>query len=177
MILGLTSSGAVKIKTDGGLRAVECGCCGSIHPDACRDCPPFLWEFNFSVSGISLSGTIQEQFPAIVCPSENCNREEEFSAFSDIQPRTCGDGFVAYQPIHGGKYASVTLSRDIQNGCGWSLSLGLSGNFFEEGSVNFSESKFITSLDPRGSYVFQLFYQDRPPPAPPKDYNIFVSVT
>ena len=29
MTLGLTSSGAVKIKTDGGLRAVECACCGS----------------------------------------------------------------------------------------------------------------------------------------------------
>ena len=27
MILGLTSSGAVKIKTDGGLRAVNCACC------------------------------------------------------------------------------------------------------------------------------------------------------
>ena len=28
MTLGLTSSGAVKIKTDGGLRAVNCACCG-----------------------------------------------------------------------------------------------------------------------------------------------------
>jgi hypothetical protein len=27
MILGRTSTGAIKIKTDGGLRAVECGCC------------------------------------------------------------------------------------------------------------------------------------------------------
>jgi hypothetical protein len=27
MTLGRTSSGAIKIKTDGGLRAVECGCC------------------------------------------------------------------------------------------------------------------------------------------------------
>ena len=30
MTLGLTSSGAVKIKTDGGLRAVNCACCGSV---------------------------------------------------------------------------------------------------------------------------------------------------
>ena len=29
MTLGLTSSGAVKIKTDGGLRAVNCACCGT----------------------------------------------------------------------------------------------------------------------------------------------------
>jgi hypothetical protein len=37
MTLGLTSSGAVKIKTDeegGGLRAVECACCNT--------CPPFF---------------------------------------------------------------------------------------------------------------------------------------
>ena len=33
MTLGLTSSGAVKIKTDGGLRAVNCACCGC-------PCPP-----------------------------------------------------------------------------------------------------------------------------------------
>jgi hypothetical protein len=30
MTLGLTSTGAVKIKTDGGLRAVECTCCCSL---------------------------------------------------------------------------------------------------------------------------------------------------
>ena len=28
MTLGRTSSGSIKIKTDGGLRAVECACCG-----------------------------------------------------------------------------------------------------------------------------------------------------
>jgi hypothetical protein len=177
MTLGRTPTGAIKIKTDGGLRAVECACCESIHPDACRDCPPFLWEFNFSVSGISLSGTIQEQFPAIVCPSENCNLEEDFSAFSDIQPRTCSDAFAAYDPIYGAKYAQVTLGRENYNGCTWVLSLLLLGNFFDGGYVNFSEGKIITSLDPRGSYVFQLFYQDRPPPDPPTEYNIVVSVT
>jgi hypothetical protein len=30
MTLGLTSSGAIKIKTDGGLRAVNCACCGGV---------------------------------------------------------------------------------------------------------------------------------------------------
>lgn len=34
MTLGRTSSGAIKIKTDGGLRAVSCGCCGGGCP--CR---------------------------------------------------------------------------------------------------------------------------------------------
>lgn len=32
MTLGLTSSGAIKIKTDGGLRAVNCACCGGCQP-------------------------------------------------------------------------------------------------------------------------------------------------
>jgi hypothetical protein len=31
MTLGRSSSGAIKIKTDGGLRAVECACCGGIE--------------------------------------------------------------------------------------------------------------------------------------------------
>lgn len=35
MTLGRTSSGAIKIKTDGGLRAVECGCCGGGEPGCC----------------------------------------------------------------------------------------------------------------------------------------------
>lgn len=35
MTLGRTSSGAIKIKTDGVLRAVECGCCGCNLPDVC----------------------------------------------------------------------------------------------------------------------------------------------
>ena len=35
MTLGLTSSGAVKIKTDGGLRAVNCACC-----ETCPCSPP-----------------------------------------------------------------------------------------------------------------------------------------
>lgn len=37
MTLGRTSSGAIKIKTDGGLRAVECACCSSP--------PPPDWQF------------------------------------------------------------------------------------------------------------------------------------
>ena len=32
MILGRTPAGAIKIKTDGGLRAVNCACCGVIIP-------------------------------------------------------------------------------------------------------------------------------------------------
>jgi hypothetical protein len=38
MTLGRTSSGAIKIKTDGGLRAVECACCSC---EATCSCSPF----------------------------------------------------------------------------------------------------------------------------------------
>ena len=38
MTLGLTSSGAVKIKTDNGLRAVNCACCGGC--ETCGELPP-----------------------------------------------------------------------------------------------------------------------------------------
>ena len=42
MTLGRASSGAIKIKTDGGLRAVECACCAP--PCECPDSPgsPFV---------------------------------------------------------------------------------------------------------------------------------------
>jgi hypothetical protein len=38
MTLGLTASGSIKIKTDGGLRAVECACCGPCNfPPVCLE--------------------------------------------------------------------------------------------------------------------------------------------
>ena len=45
MILGLTSSGAIKIKTDGdaGLRAVECACCST-----CNCNPPLTVKYKFT---------------------------------------------------------------------------------------------------------------------------------
>ncbi|MFZ9920269.1 MAG: hypothetical protein ACO3FQ_03810 [Terrimicrobiaceae bacterium] len=48
MTLGRTSSGAIKIKTDGGLRAVECACCGCDLPASCLlgvKATPFLIDF------------------------------------------------------------------------------------------------------------------------------------
>ena len=36
MTLGRTSSGAIKIKTDGGLRAVSCACCNNTEFDLCK---------------------------------------------------------------------------------------------------------------------------------------------
>ena len=42
MTIGRTASGAIKVKTDGGLRAVECGCCGGCTPIYTTTLGPFL---------------------------------------------------------------------------------------------------------------------------------------
>ena len=43
MILGRTASNAIKIKTDGNLRAVECACCGGCTPIYVDTLRPFLY--------------------------------------------------------------------------------------------------------------------------------------
>jgi hypothetical protein len=55
MTLGLTSTGAVKIKTDGGLRAVECACCNTCPPIGCPSVkitnPSLIALLNSATSG------------------------------------------------------------------------------------------------------------------------------
>lgn len=81
MILGRSSSGAIKIKTDGGLRAVSCGCCEPMiifysydtHPGLggnWEECPdvgePCGWAEVGSCSGLSVSGFLySDPWPSI----------------------------------------------------------------------------------------------------------------
>jgi hypothetical protein len=57
MTLGRTSTGAIKIKTDGGLRAVNCACCGSCGecyitiPQALRELAANATAESFSING------------------------------------------------------------------------------------------------------------------------------
>jgi hypothetical protein len=56
MTLGRTSSGALKIKTDGGLRAVECACCGCGEcfvsiPSSIRELAANATAESFSING------------------------------------------------------------------------------------------------------------------------------
>ena len=46
MTLGRTSSGAIKIKTDGGLRAVSCACCAP----PCNCNPPLTVKYKFTAA-------------------------------------------------------------------------------------------------------------------------------
>jgi hypothetical protein len=57
MILGLTSSGAIKIKTDGGLRAVECACCGCDFTIEAAKTTTISQAYNFNISTPDFTGS------------------------------------------------------------------------------------------------------------------------
>lgn len=184
MTLGRTSSGAIKIKTDGGLRAVGCACCGGSYGFPCADCPPFLGDLNFAVSGDQLDGLIEFQYPTVVCPSEDCN----YTNFPNIPPRICSDSYDAFQPRSPGaldnKLVMVNLNRSFVLGCSWELGFQVSGLFYftfgdmeDICSVNWGGSKYITNLDPRGSYNFQASAQCDYMGGPATEFNFTVTVT
>ena len=56
MTLGRSSTGAIKIKTDGGLRAVECECCSP----PCNCNPPLTVKYKFTAASFGSIAT--EQF-------------------------------------------------------------------------------------------------------------------
>lgn len=146
MTLGRTSSGAIKIKTDsagGGLRSVECGCCGPIDP--CQDCPPFNENLTFQVSGEYLPRQLQtfEYTPVSCCePIRNCIYY--FDAVGS-------DG--AY-------FVSVTRSL-IGDICGWTLSLGVQFIGIICGYpcgiiLPYFGAKSILAGDPRGVHLVEV---------------------
>jgi hypothetical protein len=175
MTLGRTSSGAIKIKTDGGLRTVSCGCCSPQDFQPCRDCPPFLGNFNFSLSGDQVGSLTEFQYPPV----------------NDYNPiRTCSDSWDAFGPgAAGTNLYGINIQRVSTNGklsgCSWQLSLGVVGTFEFEFmgfpdicGVNGSDSVTITNLNPAGSYEFTISAQCVPPfMGPPTDFNFTVTVS
>lgn len=190
MTLGRTSSGSIKIKTDeagGGLRAVGCACCSPQDFQPCRDCPPFLGNFNFSLSGDQVEGLTEYQYPSIVCPSDNCN----LVPFPDIPPRTCSDSWSAFSGTNPTNYKnfSISINRTTTNGglsgCCWELFFQVQG-FFESMfmgypdicGVNGSARVNINSLNPAGSYPFTISAACVPPfMGPPTEFNFTVTVS
>jgi hypothetical protein len=189
MTLGRTSSGAIKIKTDGGLRAVECACCLPTDFQPCRDCPPFLGNFNFSLTGDQVGSLTEFQYPSIVCPSDNCN----LVPFPDIPPRTCSDSWDAFGPsalpapsknLYGIQIARASTNGEL-SGCCWQLTLAVQGIFESEFmglpdicGVTGQASVNITSLNPAGSYPLIISAPCVPPfMGPPTDFNFTVTVS
>jgi hypothetical protein len=63
MIVGLTPTGAVKTKTDGGLRAVSCACCGVCGCDVVRrTATPELIELLQNATGATNNGLAATTF-------------------------------------------------------------------------------------------------------------------
>jgi len=56
MILGRTPAGLIKTKTDGGLRAVECACCGCDFTIEAAKTTTISLAYNFNISTPSWSG-------------------------------------------------------------------------------------------------------------------------
>jgi hypothetical protein len=186
MIIGRNANGTITTKTDGGLRAVNCACCLPTDFQPCRDCPPFLGNFNFSLSGDQVGSLTEFQYPSIVCPSDNCN----LVPFPDIPPRTCSDSWDAFGPgAFGTNLYLININRGSTNGelsgCCWTLTLSVSGTFEFEFMgfpdicfVNGSGSVDITSLNPAGSYPFTISAECVPSfMGPPTDFNFTVTVS
>lgn len=176
MTLGRSSSGAIKIKTDGtlALRAVGCACCGGPQDfQPCRDCAPFLGNFTFSLTGDQVDITQAFQYPST----------DEYNPL-----RTCSDSWDAFGPgAAGTNVYGINIQRVSTNGqlsgCSWQLNLGVVGTFefIFEGSpdicaVGGSDSVNITNLNPIGSYPFTISAQCAPF-GPPTDFNFTVTVS
>ena len=184
MVLGRTDKGLIKTKTDGGLRAVNCACCGPQDFQPCRDCAIFLGNFTFSLTGDQVEITEEFQYPPIICPSDNCN----LVPFPNIPPRICSDSWDALGPgAAGTNLYLININRASTNGelsgCCWTLTLGVVGTFefIFEGSpdicaVGGSDSVNITSLNPAGSYPFTISAQCDPF-GPPTEFNFTVTVS
>ena len=62
MILGRTADNAIKIKTDGGLRAVNCACCGGICGCVTITDPTLAELLKNATTGSTASPTVQGDF-------------------------------------------------------------------------------------------------------------------
>lgn len=170
MTLGRSSSGAIKIKTDGGLRAVECACCGPTDFQPCRDCPPVSGNWTFSISGELVEDFIGEfQHPSVYCPSAECF----YNGFpQNLPPRVCVDSWDAYS---NNLLYQIFLYRfgESLNTCGWRLEFSMSGWYFppdgDPCQLGCGGAVEILGNSPTGSYPFDcvvicdIFNPDGPP--------------
>ena len=135
MVLGRTDKGLIKIKTDeegGGLRAVNCACCGPFF--ACCDCPAVLGDWNFSVTGgppIPFTDGGNEQTIVTDCEDGGgprvCN--DIFDAFGEGEVTPSGTAF---------NFAAADFFRSGTNlsNCGWDIRLLAYFEIFDTVTLN-----------------------------------------
>lgn len=119
MILGRTASNAIKIKTDGGLRAVECACCCiPFNVPYYSDLPisTFVGEtlakmpqmsVNFSVSGKDSSGNPVSMSFSGVIPSQSWQQDYDGSCYYEFDG---GSGGFPNQQVYN-LYVLKTISN------------------------------------------------------------------
>lgn len=180
MTLGRTADNKIKIKIDNGTtRAVNCVCCGEVIIP-CRDCPPYLHDFQFSLSGDQV--VIDEEF--------------QYPSGDGYDPlRTCSDSWDAFGPgfFYGSTNLYIINIERAYGGlfgappgtpCCWILSLYVQGYFEYElnGSpdiciVTGGAKQVILDLNPAGSYPITISAQCNSIDEPPTDFNFIVTVS
>jgi hypothetical protein len=93
MILGRTPAGAIKTKTDGGLRAVECACCGGECKITQAQFDAIRYGFTTNITGTQGIGTIVPVIQLYEYSFQNPeeNREEIYGALEN-ESNTEGQG-------------------------------------------------------------------------------------
>lgn len=118
MILGRTSSGAIKIKTDtagGGLRAVECACCEA----GCKRFRVTLLGFTFEVSPTGMNAGIPFQSNdgrGFRCEYSGSQCAGDLVTYKSGTDFYCDGGFVMTTQMRTGGCVGVILTHYIDEG-------------------------------------------------------------
>ena len=129
MILGRTAAGAIKIKTDGGLRAVNCACCG------CKRFQLTLLGLTFEVSLVNLpypqpfEGNDGRGLRCVYTGGANAGEITTYRQGTDFY---CDGGLIFTTTAYTGGGVGVALTH-----------------FIEENTVNLTFD-YLKSLDPSG---------------------------
>jgi hypothetical protein len=132
MTLGRTPSGAIKIKTDGGLRAVGCACCGGCN---CSNRPTGKYKF------------ISTNFSPIVYQDTD---ERCYTAYpGDPNPNIWHTVAVLE---NGGTMTLIWRNCDGNGWINWEVTLfNFSGPW---GCANLSAFPSLSTIDPSGTHQF-----------------------
>jgi len=171
MTLGRTSSGAIKIKTDGGLRAVNCACCG------CRPCQvdisqnaSFLQTLQ-NATGVSINLTPTQYSDYFFTPSPN-GFEVRFDNYEGtiiaeiIFDKSCKQVFI-YIDVGGDNYATSFTYEN--NSCPYSPSFDVGGITYNQ---EIGADCYVNGV--RFPMLRTYIFSNYPPPIPPSiNFTVF----